>query len=67
MSGFIFVIPEGWTQISQEMIDQIGANTILGWVNMADYYSLGQALREIGGPENVSEAVFFNSEILAVR
>jgi hypothetical protein len=67
MSSFIFVIPEGWTQISQTMIDQIGANTIVGWVNMADYYSLGQALREIGGPESISEAVFFNSEILAVR
>jgi hypothetical protein len=67
MSGFLFIIPSGWTQISQEMIDQIGANQIDSWVKMADYYSLGQALREIGGPESISEAVFFNSEILAVR
>lgn len=67
MSNFIFVIPEGWTRISQDMIDQIGANIIAGWVNMADYYSLGTALREVGGPESISEAIFFNSEILAVR
>lgn len=67
MSNFLFVIPEGWTQISQEMIDQIGAIQIDNWVKMADYYSVGQALREIGGPESISEAVFFNSEILAVR
>lgn len=67
MSGFIFIVPEGWTQISQEMIDQIGASQIAAWVGMADYYSLGTALREAGGPESISEAVFFNSEILAVR
>lgn len=67
MSDFIFIVPEGWTQISQEMIDQIGANQILGWVQSSDYGTLGVALREIGGPESISEAVFFNSEILAVR
>jgi hypothetical protein len=67
MSGFLFIIPSGWTQISQEMIDQIGAIQIDNWVKMGDFYSLGQALREIGGPESISEAVFFNAEILAVR
>jgi hypothetical protein len=67
MSEFLFIVPPGWTQISQEMIDTIGANVILGWVQTSDYHTLGQALREIGGPESISEAVFFNSEILAVR
>lgn len=67
MSNFIFIIPEGWTQISQELIDAIGAIQIDNWVKMADYYSLGQSLRENGGPEYISEAVFFNAEILAVR
>jgi hypothetical protein len=67
MSDFLFVIPPGWTQISQAMIDQIGANQILGWVQTNDYGTLGQALRDLGGPESISEAVFFNSEILAVR
>lgn len=67
MSNFIFIIPDGWLTIPQEMIDQIGAIQIDNWVKMADYYSLGQALREIGGPESISEAVFFNAEILAVR
>lgn len=67
MSDFLFVIPEGWTQIPQEIIDQIGAIQIDGWVKSADYGSLCIALREAGGPESISEAVFFNSEILAVR
>lgn len=67
MSSFLFIIPSGWTQISQEMIDQIGVIQIDSWVKMGDFYSLGQALREIGGPESISEAVFFNAEILAVR
>ena len=67
MSEFIFIVPEGWTQISQELIDVIGASQIAAWVQMADYYSLGVALREAGGPESISEAIFFNSEILAVR
>lgn len=67
MSEFLFVVPQGWIQISQDMIDQIGASLIADWVARADYYTLGTALREIGGPESISEAVFFNSEILAVR
>lgn len=67
MSEFVFIIPAGWTQISQEIIDQIGAIQIDNWVKMADYFTLGTALREAGGPESISEAVFFNSEILAVR
>lgn len=67
MSQFLFIIPEGWTQISQELVDTIGALQIDNWVKMADFYTLGQALREAGGPESISEAVFFNAEILAVR
>lgn len=67
MSEFLFIVPQGWTQISQEMIDLIGVTTIDAWVKMSDYYSLGTALREIGGPESISEAVFFNAEILAVK
>jgi hypothetical protein len=67
MSEFVFVVPTGWTQISQEMIDLLGANVILGWIQTNDISTLGQALREAGGPESISEAVFFNSEILAVR
>ncbi len=67
MSNFLFIIPDGWTQISQEIIEQIGVIQIDNWVKMSDYYPLGQALREAGGPESISEAVFFNAEILAVR
>jgi len=66
MSNFIFIIPDDWTPISQELIDTIGAVQIDNWVKMADFYSLGAALREAGGPEYIRDAVFFNAEILAV-
>lgn len=66
MSNFIFVIPDDWTPISQEVIDTIGAGQIDNWVKMGDFYSLGVALREAGGPEYIRDAVFFNTEILAV-
>jgi hypothetical protein len=67
MSEFLFIIPSGWTRISQEMIDLIGMSNIEIWMRTNDYHTLGQALRENGGPESISEAVFFNGEILAVR
>lgn len=67
MSEFVFIIPAGWTRISQDMIDLIGATLIDAWVKSGDYYSLGTALRENGGPESINEAVFFNAEILAVK
>ena len=51
MSNFIFIIPDDWTPISQELIDTIGAVQIDNWVKMADFYSLGAALREAGGPD----------------
>jgi hypothetical protein len=49
------------------VIDQIGTNIIVNWINTNDYYTLGQTLREYGYEGNVNEVVFFNSEILAVR
>lgn len=55
------------SQGSLTILDGHTAIQIDNWVKMADYYSLGQALREAGGPESISEAVFFNAEILAVR
>lgn len=67
MSEFVFIVPPDWVQISQEMIDLIGANIIRDWVDRGDFYSLGQAMRENGYPDSISEAIFFNSEILAVR
>lgn len=67
MSEFLFIIPEGWTKISQELIDQIGANEILSYISIGNYHGLGEALRALGGPESISDAVFFNSEILAVK
>lgn len=67
MSNFIFIIPPDWVQVTQEVIDAIGTNLIVGWITVNDFYSLSQALETNGGPSGVSEAIFFNSEILAVR
>jgi len=67
MSALLLIVPDGWTRISQEMIDAIGANQIVGWISTSDYTTLGIALAEQGYVGNLVEAVFFNSEILVVR
>lgn len=67
MSALLLIVPEGWTRISQEMIDAVGANQIVGWITASDYHTLGIALAEQGYVGNLVEAVFFNSEILVVR
>lgn len=67
MSDFLFVVPQGWTQISQEMVDQIGVSEITNFMATSNYHGLGEAIRALGGVESISDAVFFNSEILAVR
>jgi hypothetical protein len=69
MSEFVFVIPEGWTQISEEVISQIGS-PIGDWINIGDMLSLTEALRTYNAfPADivVTEARFFNGEVLVVR
>ena len=67
MSEFLFIIPEGWIKIPQEMLEQIGINEVTNFMATGNYHGLGEALRALGGPESISDAVFFNSEILAVK
>lgn len=68
MSEFMFIIPSDWTRISQELIDAVGGTSVVaGWVNTSDIVTLRNALREAGGPEYISEAAFFDGEILVVR
>lgn len=69
MSEFIFIIPEGWTQISPETVGLIGS-PIGEWININDMNSLTEALvtyNEIAQDMRVWEAKFFNGEVLAVR
>ena len=69
MSDFLFVIPEGWVQISEYTISQIGSS-VTDWINMHDYTSLTDALiaqEAIPVGTTVAEAVYFNGEILAVK
>lgn len=68
MSEFIFIIPPDWTRVSQELIDAVGGtNVVAGWVATSDIVTLRNALREAGGPEFISEAAFFDGEILVIR
>ena len=69
MSEFVFVIPAGWTQISSEIISQIGS-PIGDWLTIGDMLSLTEALRSYDAfPQDivVTEARFFNGEVLVVR
>lgn len=69
MSDFLFILPVGWLQISEEVISQIGS-PVGDWVNMQDMTSLTDALKlHMAIPEvsTVAEAKFFNGEVLAVK
>ena len=69
MSDFLFIIPEGWQQIGEDVISQIGS-LVGDWVNMQNMTELSDALKVQGAiPQdmNVAEAKFFNGEILAIK
>jgi hypothetical protein len=69
MSDFLFIIPEGWVQIPEEVISQIGS-LVTDWVNMQNWTELSDALKVQGAiPQdmNVAEAKFFNGEVLVVK
>jgi hypothetical protein len=69
MSEFLFIIPEGWQQIGEDVISQIGS-LVTDWVNAQDMTSLTDALKLQGAiPENttVEQAKLFNGEILAIK
>ena len=69
MSDFIFVIPEGWTQIPYTSVEEIGSR-LSDLVNMRDLGTLADVLREHGDlpmDHSIIDVVFFNGEILAVK
>jgi hypothetical protein len=69
MSDFLFIIPSGWVQISEETISLIGSR-IGDWINMQNMTELSDELKVYGAiPQdmNVAEAKFFNGEVLAVK
>lgn len=69
MSDFVFIIPQGWQQVSAEVIGNIGS--ILGdWLTINDYTSLTDSLREYGEipmDKTVAAAHLFNGEVLAIQ
>ena len=73
MSDFLFIIPDGWVQITPEQIDlvQAGPSSLESWANSGSFSLVDQALRGAGiltDPEiRVAEARMFNGNILVVR
>ena len=69
MSEFIFIIPDGWIQIGQDVLSEIGS--IVGdWLTIGDLGSLSEELRTRGilvGDQNIADAKMFNGEVLAIR
>ena len=69
MGEFVFIIPSGWVQISEETISLIGPR-IEGWISMQNYTELSDELKVYGAiPQDtsVAEAKFFNGEVLVVK
>jgi hypothetical protein len=67
---FLFVIPEGWSKLAGEALDNLGVNVVIGILATQDYNGLTERMREFGviTPEQtVIEARLFDSEILAYR
>lgn len=70
MSDFIFVIPEGWMQVSDEVVNNVGAASMAGLASSGMFSGLTDVLREQGaiGPEdNIYDAKMFNNEILVIK
>lgn len=67
MSEFMFIIPEGWTQISQDVIDSVGATHIDDLINSGMLGELQQQLFQYTGIEYINDAKFFNTEVLVVK
>ena len=69
MSDFLFIIPDGWIQIGQDILGEIGSS-VGDWLNIGDLGSLSEELRTRGilvGDQNIAEAKMFNGEVLAIR
>lgn len=72
MSDFLFILPQGWTQLPAHAIDAIpsGIGTAEMWVDSSNFADLTLALQEAGQlPANqyIEEAKIFNGDILVVR
>ena len=70
MSDFLFIIPEGWTQLSKEATDFVGASTVQTFADTGNMYDLTAKLQEGGfllDKQYLIEAKLFNGEILVAR
>ena len=70
MSDFLFIIPEGWTQLSKEATDYVGASSAQILADTGNMYDLTAKLQEGGflvDKQYLIEAKLFNGEILVAR
>lgn len=72
MGDFLFILPEGWSELPKEAVDNIpaGLTAIETWISTSNFQDLTTALQESGGlplTQYVEEAKLFNGEMLVVR
>jgi hypothetical protein len=69
MSEFMFIIPQGWTEVSSEILGEIGS--IMGdLVNANNFPQITEILQGYGVVPldmNVYDARLFNGEVLVIR
>ena len=70
MDNFLFIIPEGWRQVTGDALDLLGVNAVLSLLaggNYTDLTDLMRAQQLIGEDDHVVEARIFEGVVLAYR
>lgn len=72
MSDFLFILPEGWSELPKAAVDAIpaGISAVQMWIDTNNFAELTAALHDCGQlPLNqyLEEAKMFNGEILVAR
>ncbi len=70
MGEFLFIIPNDWVQVPNEVFSSIDVNRVLYLISMFSFVELTEMLREYNLftlEQNVIDARIFNGEILAIK
>ena len=69
MSEFIFVIPPDWKQVPDEVLNAMGTQYIDQWIAENNFPLISELLTQhwADAPDSISQAMYFNSEILIVK
>ena len=69
MSELILVIPAGWRQVPSEVVNIMGPSYVAQWVLENNFPLISDQLREhwVDAPDGISQAMYFNGEMLIVK